>query len=321
MMNKLKKIVAVLMALILLGVPGNKISGVKVFAADNTLKICMGESNTARHHKAVALGEETEELRFVLKEGSAKSSSYISSNPSCFKIKNTTEGKCIVEALAISEETTMIQNDEQNREDETIGHLLHKVTFIDKERNTTNVVNVQHNRVVEKLSVSQDEIKYKGKKKQKFVYWAIKKDGKLTKYDFTLLITNDIKLYAVYAVVDEPIEKNTAQKKVIFDSQNGKPTLTLWIDTKKIDEPVNPEKRGYIFIGWYTKVKEGKKWDFKKDEAYSQLTLYAHWKKIKSNSSYYISPKTGYDFKKVIVIFFLGLCGTGTATYKIKKKE
>ena len=100
MMNKLKKIVAVLMALILLGVPGNKISGVKVFAADNTLKICMGDSNTARHHKAVALGEETEELRFVLKEGSAKSSSYISSNPSCFKIKNTTEGKCIVEALA-----------------------------------------------------------------------------------------------------------------------------------------------------------------------------------------------------------------------------
>lgn len=100
MMNRLKKIIAVLMALILLGVSGNKISGVRVLAADNTLKICMGESNTARHHKAVALGEETEELRFVLKEGSAKSSSYISSNPSCFKIKNTTEGKCIVETLA-----------------------------------------------------------------------------------------------------------------------------------------------------------------------------------------------------------------------------
>ena len=246
---------------------------------------------------------------------------FIACLPFCSKNVLADGGDNITEAVSISEETTMIQNDEQNREDETIGHLLHKVTFIDKERNTTNVVNVQHNRVVEKLSVSQDEIKYKGKKKQKFVYWAIKKDGKLTKYDFTLLITNDIKLFAVYAVVDEPIEKNTAQKKVIFDSQNGKPTLTLWIDTKKIDEPVNPEKRGYIFIGWYTKVKEGKKLDFKKDEAYSQLTLYAHWKRIESNSGYYISPKTGYDLKKVIVIFFLGLCGTGTAIYKIKKRN
>lgn len=73
---------------------------VKVKAADNTVKIFIGDSKTPRHHRAVELGTETEELSFSLKGEKVKSSSYASNNPTSFKIKNTTEGKCIVEGVA-----------------------------------------------------------------------------------------------------------------------------------------------------------------------------------------------------------------------------
>ncbi|MCR5737586.1 MAG: Ig-like domain-containing protein [Eubacterium sp.] len=71
----------------------------KVLGADNTLKIFMGNGTTARHHKAVAKGEETEELSFELKDRKVSSSFYESTNTSSFRIRNTTKGKCIVEAV------------------------------------------------------------------------------------------------------------------------------------------------------------------------------------------------------------------------------
>lgn len=99
-MNKFKRTVSLLMALILIGISGSEMVSVKVKAADSTVKIFIGDSKTPRHHRAVELGTETEELSFSLKGEKVKSSSYASNNPTSFKIKNTTEGKCIVEGVA-----------------------------------------------------------------------------------------------------------------------------------------------------------------------------------------------------------------------------
>lgn len=99
MKNKINRIAAIIMAAALLVLSGGNLPVCTVYAANNDLKICLGESNVARHHKAVELGEQTEELSFVLKEGTVKSSKYVSDNPSSFKIVNTSQGKCVVEAL------------------------------------------------------------------------------------------------------------------------------------------------------------------------------------------------------------------------------
>lgn len=99
-MNKFKRTVSLLMALILIGISGSEMVSVKVKAADSTVKIFIGDSKTPRHHRAVELGTETEELSFSLKGETVKSSSYASNNPTSFKIRNTTEGKCIVEGVA-----------------------------------------------------------------------------------------------------------------------------------------------------------------------------------------------------------------------------
>lgn len=100
MRGTIKKIMTLVMIMVMTVLTIQGVSLKMIYAADNTLKICMGDSTTARHHKAVALGNKTEEMYFVLKEGTAKSSNYSSSNPSSFKIINTSEGRCVVEALA-----------------------------------------------------------------------------------------------------------------------------------------------------------------------------------------------------------------------------
>lgn len=121
-MNKLKRMVSIVMVLVLIVLSGNSVEQVKVYAADSTIKIFIGDSTTARHHKAVALGEQTEELSFSLKNETVKSSSYTSSNPSSFKIKNTTEGKCIVET--VSEGTGLVTLTVKTKEGNTYKEKL-----------------------------------------------------------------------------------------------------------------------------------------------------------------------------------------------------
>lgn len=75
-MKKFKRTVSLLMALILIGISGSEMVSVKVKAADSTVKIFIGDSKTPRHHRAVELGTETEELSFSLKGEKVKSSSW-----------------------------------------------------------------------------------------------------------------------------------------------------------------------------------------------------------------------------------------------------
>ena len=70
-------------------------------------------------------------------------------------------------------------------------------------------------------------------------------------------------LLGLYATVD-------------FDSNGGtrvKPTYVSFGDLA--NEPRDPERNGYIFIGWYL---GNKKWDFNKDIVQKDITLKAFWK-------------------------------------------
>ncbi len=45
----------------------------------------------------------------------------------------------------------------------------------------------------------------------------------------------------------------------------------------KITAPATPEWEGYVFDGWYSDEKFTKPWDFEKDEATEEMTIYAKW--------------------------------------------
>ncbi len=70
-----------------------------VFAADNTVRIYIGDGADARHHMALGVGDVSDEYRYELKGYQAKSSAYSSSDPSVFRVVKTGDGKCKVKGL------------------------------------------------------------------------------------------------------------------------------------------------------------------------------------------------------------------------------
>lgn len=219
------------------------------------------------------------------------------------------------ETLTIEKES---KTDTEIETDEQIQYKMHKVTFIDKQRNTVKVVKVQANRVVEEIRVSDEPIKYKGGRKQRFMYWGIKKNNKYVSFNFNNVIKKDITLHAVYSVINKPIEKNYIKKKIVFNYQNGQNTFEILIDKNKMAEPKVPIKNGYVFTGWYTKSEGGEKWDFAKDSVNGDMTLYAHW--IKKNTNYSVSPKTGYDVSRILSVLFMCISAMSISIYRVRKK-
>ena len=238
-----------------------------------------------------------------------------------FADDNVTQTESVKNTYASSNETTQKEYKQFNKEtesDEIVTYIKHYVTFIDKQRNTKRVVDVQHNRSVSELIVSKKPIQYKKNKSQTFMYWATKTKSGYKAFDFSSSIQKDITLYAVYAVIAEPHEKNIVVKQVSFDARNGEKIKTRMIEKHKISEPKDPSKSGYRFLGWYTKPASGKKWDFEKDKSYDDITLYAHWEKI--TDSYYVSPKTGEDMPKYLYFFAAGCIGVLISAIKLKKQ-
>lgn len=74
------------------------VPSMNISADDNTLTIYLGDSTTARHHKAILLGDVSEPLSFKLKDGTVKSSSFSSTNTNSFVIKKE-NGKDVISAL------------------------------------------------------------------------------------------------------------------------------------------------------------------------------------------------------------------------------
>ena len=89
-----------------------------VSAANGTVKIFIGDGTSARHHMSMTKGSVSEEFRFELKGYEAKSSTYIGSNPSAFKIINTGNGTCKVEGIA--EGTGLLTLTVQTRDGQTL---------------------------------------------------------------------------------------------------------------------------------------------------------------------------------------------------------
>lgn len=67
---------------------------------------------------------------------------------------------------------------------------------------------------------------------------------------------------------------------VSFDTDGGSIVESQWLEKgSKIDEPLNPEKRGYDFEGWYY---AGKKWSFADGIVTEKIELTAKWKMLES---------------------------------------
>lgn len=100
MKSTMNKTVSVIMAAALLVLSVQNFLVSTVYAAeDDTVKIFIGKSDIARHHKAFEPGEVSQELSYEVNGYNVKSASYESSNTSAFQIIEEKDGKCKIKAL------------------------------------------------------------------------------------------------------------------------------------------------------------------------------------------------------------------------------
>lgn len=65
---------------------------------------------------------------------------------------------------------------------------------------------------------------------------------------------------------------------VYLEKNNGEKRLqTLGEKGKLLPRPNDPTRDGYIFDGWYTDPEFENEWDFSKDKAKKEMTIYAKW--------------------------------------------
>lgn len=214
--------------------------------------------------------------------------------------------------------------------DENIENTINKYTvlFIDEVRNTEQKVEVEHGKTVKEILVDNELIENKENQFLKFIYWSKKEHENYIRFNFDTKITQNIILYAEYAVVLKPDEKIEKEIMIKFDSQGGSKIDNISTSGEEdflVKKPKTPSRKGYKFLGWYTESKGGKKWDFKNDYAESHMTLYAHWQYIDTFNSgagkNLTSPKTGYNVQFVFGGFILGILFLGMSCVKLKKNK
>ncbi|MEY8392970.1 Ig-like domain-containing protein [Lachnospiraceae bacterium 45-W7] len=69
------------------------------------------------------------------------------------------------------------------------------------------------------------------------------------------------------------------------------------VDSGMITEPEMLKKHGYDFVGWFSDAKKTKQWDFAKDKADRDMTLYAKWEEGKITVNTKIVHYTGEAFE------------------------
>lgn len=108
-----------------------------------------------------------------------------------------------------------------------------------------------------------------------FIGWYTE-DGKA--FDSKTVVTSDTKLVAKW-------QKKNTRYQVTFDANGGahttmdggNNTLVQFTETNgTVLKPVDPERNGYTFVGWYTE--DGKSFDFK-TVLTSNIKLVAKWQK------------------------------------------
>lgn len=84
---------------------------------------------------------------------------------------------------------------------------------------------------------------------------------------------------------------------VSFDSNGGSPVPTL-AGVKlgnTITRPQDPQKEGFVFVGWYKEQTLTNLWDFSTDTVSGHVTLYAKWTKPAPGFNPIPAPKPGED--------------------------
>lgn len=94
-------------------------------------------------------------------------------------------------------------------------------------------------------------------------------------YDFTLPVTSDLTLEAVW-LVDESYDENAVRYTVAFNTDGGSTVRNQEVvENGKAKKPTNPTKNGYVFKEWQL---DGKKFSFN-TAIKENITLVAIWEK------------------------------------------
>lgn len=78
---------------------------------------------------------------------------------------------------------------------------------------------------------------------------------------------------------NEGISKELNEYTVDFDSNGGSQvdSLSNVVEDTKINQPANPRKEGYSFVGWFSDSQLTSAWNFETDVVTSSITLFAKW--------------------------------------------
>ncbi|MDE6434086.1 MAG: InlB B-repeat-containing protein [Lachnospiraceae bacterium] len=100
----------------------------------------------------------------------------------------------------------------------------------------------------------------------------------------------------LYPPVEEPTEYY-----VRFVLEDGSYYCTIAVDKNTAIEffPIEPEKDGYVFVGWYTEKNKGIEVN-QKNIITSDMTLYAHWEKV-PKGHYLIKFNKNYGTEDLII--------------------
>lgn len=67
-------------------------------------------------------------------------------------------------------------------------------------------------------------------------------------------------------------------RKVTFHYNSGTPSLSVSVELgSHVDQPDNPEKEGYSFLGWFANTDLQTEWSFNEDVVDEDVNLYAKW--------------------------------------------
>ena len=198
---------------------------------------------------------------------------------------------CVIEAINIPEGMTVKNNPIKTTYD-NYNEIYKPVKFdviVDKESKTFNVTFVKNNETDnEVVEVTAGEKVKKPVDPEKegynFVGWFT--DEELTTgFNFDTPIKSDTNLYAKW----EEVVVDPAKLEVTFVKNNETDNEVVEVtEGEKVTKPVDPEKIGYNFVGWFTDQDLTEKFDFN-TRIISNTTLYAKWEKIE------VSPRPRPD--------------------------
>ncbi len=81
------------------------------------------------------------------------------------------------------------------------------------------------------------------------------------------------------------------KQSVAFDSQNDTAIFLREVSKgKTLEQPQDPHLEGHIFLGWYTDIEGGERWDFSQS-VQRDMNLYARWEPISQSVTFFVDPE------------------------------